>query len=169
MSKDLPPWLSWTDPPRVPRWGWNPVLISAQGGLSVTRGHSITWENTDRGSVLWPWDAPWSPTIMCTAWEWVMPASPWCPLEALIVVLYREDALEDSPGVQMVMGCQGHMRWGVGERLLHYPVHSGLCASFCRSRAHLAGMSWAFRMPVPRGAGPTVIALAPAPSVTEQI
>ena len=43
-----------------------------------------------------------------------MPASPWCPLEALIVVLYREDALEDSPGVRMVMGCQGHMGWGVG-------------------------------------------------------
>lgn len=52
---------------------------------------------------------PRSPTV---PWEWVMPASPWRPLEALIVVLNREDALEGSPGRRMVMGCQGHTGWG---------------------------------------------------------
>ena len=41
-----------------------------------------------------------------------MPSSPWLPLDALIVVLNREDALEGSPGRRMVMGCQGHTGWG---------------------------------------------------------
>lgn len=58
----------------------------------------------------------------------------------------------------------------MGERLLHYPVHSGLYASFFRDHGLIwEGVLWAFKMPVPQGAGPTVIALAPAPSVIEQI
>lgn len=55
---------------------------------------------------------PRSPTV---PWEWVMPASPWRPLEALIVVLNREDALEGSPGRQMGWGVRATLGGGGGE------------------------------------------------------
>lgn len=107
----------------------------------MSPGHPSPEGTQIEGLFCGPEKLPWSPTVVCTAWEpGVMPDLPWCPLGALIVVLYRQDALEDSPGVQMVMGCQPPH--GVGGWVRGCSIILSILVSMPPSSADHGSVSW---------------------------
>ena len=120
-----PPWLSWAELPRVPWWGWPHADLHSGRAEPHPPVTPISWEDTDGGPVLWPSDAFWSPTIMYTAREWVLPAvsvvCTWGLESGLVQRGFPERQLRECGwwwGVRVTLGGGGERGWSIIQPLL---------------------------------------------------